>query len=76
MPPGFVVVGVEARRGVAAPPAAAESVETDEEGDGARAGDGGGRGIVRERDGVLLGVEDADILNNYLRTVGRGWKKR
>ena len=54
--------GVEARRGVAA---AAESVDEDGVGDGGRAGDGGGRGIVRERDGVPLGVEDADMSEVY-----------
>lgn len=67
--PELVPAGVkDRRRGVAAPPApaAADRVDAvDGDGDGARAGDGGGRGIIRERDGVLACVEDEDILVRY-----------
>lgn len=49
--------GVSDLRGVA-PTAAADKVETEDEGEAGRInGDGGGRGIVRERGGVFVWVD-------------------
>lgn len=59
-PACVVIAGVLARRGVSAPPAAADNVDVDGEGEGGRIGEGGGRGMVERRefepDGVPEGV--------------------
>lgn len=49
-------MGVTARRGELA--AGVNDAGAKDDGEGGRMGDGGGRGIVREREGVLPGVVD------------------
>lgn len=53
--------GVTERRGEIA--AAADKVETEDDGDGGRIGDGGGLGIVRDREGVPDGVWVGDVVD-------------
>lgn len=49
-------MGVSARRGELA--AGVDEAGAKVDGEGGRMGDGGGRGIVREREGVLPGIVD------------------